>query len=97
MANPNPPSAAGANTDSNMESPGTWVDIGAASPLFAYEPQRNAPSGWSQDTNGGSSCSGGGSYAVGMNGLYCQSALFETFTCQKLTLSSHRGDVYLDR
>jgi hypothetical protein len=57
-----------------LEVPGTWVDIGAASPLFAYEPERNAAAGWSQDAKGGSSCSGtGGPYAVGLDGIYCES------------------------
>jgi len=72
MANPNPSSAA-ATPDKTLESPGTWIDISAASPLFAYEPQRNSPAGWSQDTNGGSTCSGGGPYAVGIDGIYCES------------------------
>lgn len=71
MAKPNPPPAA-ATPGKTLESPGTWVDIGAASPLFAYEPQRNAPAGWSQDGSGGSICSGGGPYAVGIDGVYCK-------------------------
>jgi hypothetical protein len=57
-----------------LEAPGTWVDVGAASPLLAYEPERNSAVGWSQDAKGGSSCSGtGGSYAVGLDGIYCES------------------------
>jgi hypothetical protein len=71
MANPNP-SMAAATPGKSLESPGTWIDISAASPLFAYEPQRNDPGAWSQDTSGGSTCSGGGPYAVGIDGVYCE-------------------------
>jgi hypothetical protein len=57
-----------------LEPSGVWIEIGASSPLLAYEPERNAPGvGWSQDGQGGSVCSGGsGPYAVGAEGLYCQ-------------------------
>jgi hypothetical protein len=95
MANPNPSTAAAAPGKS-LESPGTWVDIAAASPLFAYEPQRNGPAGWTQDTSGGSSCSrGGGPYAVGLDGVYCQSILRIRY--HRLTLASHGSDIHLDR
>ena len=73
METPSPP-AATTTIGETMESPETWIDIAAASPLFTYEPQRNAPAGWSQDTDGGSSCSGGGPYAVGIDGVYCKLA-----------------------
>ena len=70
MANPSTADAA----SKALEAPGTWIDIGAASPLFAYEPERNAAVGWSQDPKGGSTCSGaGGPYAVGVDGIYCES------------------------
>jgi hypothetical protein len=64
------------NSGKALESSGVWLDIGAVSPLFTYEPERNTPGiGWSQDGRGGSVCSGGtGTYAVGAQGLYCQSS-----------------------
>lgn len=59
-----------------METAGTWLDINSISPLFTYEPQRNAPGvGWTQNEQGGSSCTPatGGTYAVGIEAVYCQS------------------------
>lgn len=60
-----------------LESAATWLNIGPASPMFAYEPQRNDPaSGWVQDQQGWSSCTPAAStkYAVGIDALYCELA-----------------------
>ena len=95
MADPNPSTAA-AVTGETLESSGTWIDIAAASPLFAYEPQRNAPAGWNQETSGGSSCSGGGQYAVGIDGIYCESAPAQRYLLRGLTSFSHRSNFHLD-
>jgi hypothetical protein len=60
-------------TGGTTETIDTWININAASPLFTYEPV----DGWSQDAQGGSTCSGmeGVTYAVGLNGTYCTCGL----------------------